>query len=183
MSRQIQVIPQRIFHLGTVFGIVVVLGITGWVMSIICQWFNVFPIANPGVILITLWQVQTALIMSSISILAIIVGFNKERIYGFRLTEYLSTNITIKKKFKLPLNFWDEIALGLSLVPLNYIFVITESIAGACILLIGSVLLIVHLLHTILGMLTSSQNTKEGIKFYILNKVKQSIELEQKSEV
>lgn len=183
MNQQIEIIPKRIFNLGVVLGIVITVGATGWGLSIICQWLHILPIVNPGVVLTTLWQVQTALIMSSISILAIIVGFNKERIYGFRLTDYLSTGISKKRFIKLSLNFWDEIALGLCLIPLNYFFVLTESIAGANMLLIGSVLLIIHLLHTILGMLTSSRKTKDEIKSYILDKVKQSIELEEKSEV
>lgn len=181
MKHKKNIIPQQIFHFWTIVFIFFAICVIGIILSVICQKLTIYPLSEPGDVLNTLWQVQAGVVMLSVSILAIITGFFKDQIYGFRLTEYLKVNYQFRN-IQFPINFWDETVVGILFTLLMYIFVIREWVAGAVFLLVGSVLLIVHLLYIVLGVLANNQRTKEQIRHYILQKVDEIVESEQKEE-
>jgi len=147
-------------------------------ISSIAEKCNFFPVEQDHVstLINTLWQVHAGLATTSIAILALITGLNKEKKYGFRTLDFM---LNINRK-RMQLKFHEEISISILLLFLQYGFVAANALAGSVFLFSIAVYLIIRILHCSIKMTLFEEKVNEEIKSYIKLKCKQALKEENK---
>ncbi|WP_338470932.1 hypothetical protein R4Z10_19495 [Niallia sp. XMNu-256] len=150
----------------------------GFIISNLADNYNIFPIKQDDVstLINTLWQVHAGLATTSIAILALITGLNKEKKYGFKTLDFM---ININRG-KMQLKFHEEISISIILVFIQYIFVAVNTLGGSVFLFSIAVYFIIRILNCSIKMTLFEDKVNEEIKNYIKLICSQSIKEENK---
>lgn len=160
-----------------VFIILFYIGI-GIGISYLAEKYNVLPIKQEDVstLINTLWQVHAGLATTSIAILALITGLNKEKKYGFKTLDFM---LNINRN-KMQLKFHEEISISIILLFFQYGFVAANALAGSVFLFSIAVYFIFRILHCSIKMTLFEEKVNEEIKDYIKKICSQTIKEENK---
>jgi hypothetical protein len=145
-------------------------------ISYLAEKYNLLPIKQDGVssLINTIWQVHTGLATTSIAILALITGLNKEKKYGYKTLDFM---LNINRR-KMQLKFHEEISLSIILLFFQYGFVATNALAGSVFLFSIAGYFIFRILHCSIKMILFEDKVNEEIKGYIKLICSQSIKEE-----
>lgn len=125
----------------------------------------------------TIFQVHGGITVLTISILALITGLNKEKIYGIKTVEFMA----IRNNFIL--NFYDEIVLSLILLLLQCVFVAFAAMAAVVFIFLVSISVIIHMLYCCIKVTFFSEKVEMEIREFIVDEFKKSLKQENsKSE-
>lgn len=125
----------------------------------------------------TVWQVQAVVVSISIALVAMTIGFSKDKVYGENIMRYVF--IEDKKFFHSKAEL---ILILLALIFINYFFVAYEYLFGVVLILFLSILGVVVLTYYTLSLLMSYEKVKEQIKVSITEEFKKQIHIEIKNQ-
>jgi len=166
---------KSIFKLVVIILAYIVVGIC---ISYLTEKYNVLPIKQDDVssLINTIWQVHAGLATTSIAILALITGLNKEKKYGFKTLDFM---LNINRR-KIQFKFHEEISISLILLFCQYGFVATNALAGSVFLFSIAGYFIFRILLCSIKMTLFEDKVNEEIKDYIKLICGQSIKEENK---
>ena len=130
-------------------GVLCILGTISYVLhQTIIQYipFDKWFLLDPSVaqtLLEYMWSVQGTVSAISVALLALFSGLTKERIFGIRQLEYISSN---RPESRFGINVWDESAIIILLTGASFIFVAKTMVAASIYIFVITFLLIFDLL-------------------------------------
>ncbi|RBN40698.1 hypothetical protein DMN50_13855 [Priestia megaterium] len=146
----------------------------GFGLNYLTEINNVFPVKQEDIssLINTLWQVHASIATTSIAILALIIGLNKEKKYGFKTLDFM-LNIN-RSLFK----FHEEIILSLLLLVFQYVFVALNALSGALFTFLIAVYFILRMFYCSIKITLFEDKVNEEIRHHIFSECVRSIELE-----
>ncbi|WP_088070542.1 hypothetical protein [Gottfriedia luciferensis] len=163
-------------NLYKVIGFILFCLIIGASLTILAEQFDIFPIKQEDIasLINTIWQVHAGVATTSIAILALITGLNKEKKYGYKTLDFM-LNIN---RSKFSFRFHEEIIITLLLLFIQYLFVATLALAGSVFLFSVAGYFILRLFYCSIKITLFEEKVNDEIKNFILEKCRSAIEIE-----
>lgn len=121
----------------------------------------------------TIWQVQAVVVSISIALIAMTIGFSKDKVYGKNIMHFVFIEDKTFFHSKAEL-----ILILLILIFINYFFVAYEYLFGVVLILFISILGVMVLTYYTLSLLMSYEKVKEQVKINITEEFKQKLLIE-----
>jgi hypothetical protein len=125
--------------------------------------------------LFTVWQVQTALSLLSLTLVTIILVKLESRVLGMSMTDIL-----LIKKDNLWLNYWEMIFVSIVIIIANLYFVSHEMLSGATLLFLLSGVTILILLVESLKVIMNPEAQYQKVLKFLEKGINQSLSEEDK---
>jgi hypothetical protein len=122
----------------------------------------------------TLWQVHAGLATTSIAVLALIIGLNREEIYGFKVLDFM---LNINRQ---PFKFHEEVIISILLIVIQYWFVSQNELSGALFCFFMSVVFLLRMLQCSITIILFEKDVEKRIEKYIQHKTIEAIKLENR---
>jgi hypothetical protein len=142
-------------------------------LTILAEKLNIFPIKQEdiGSLVNTIWQVHAGIATTSIAILALITGLNKEKKYGYKTLDFMLNINRSRFNFK----FHEEVIINLILLFLQYVFVATNAIAGSVFLFFVAGYFILRIFYCSIKLTLFEDKVNQEIVDYIMKNCSLSI--------
>lgn len=125
----------------------------------------------------TIWQVQAVVVSISIALIAMTIGFSKDKVFGKNIMRFVFIEDKTFLHSKVEL-----IIILLILIFVNYFFVAYEHLFGVVLILFLSLLGVIVLTYYTLSLLMSYEKVKEQIKISVTEEFKKQLSIEVENQ-